>query len=67
MSTSLTVANIAEVHALLMEIYRTLGDRHISTLTVDEVVDIRVRCLNNAIRLQVRVLDTLPPVTIKQE
>ena len=66
MSTSLTVANIAEVHALLMEIYRTLGDRHISTLTVDEVVDIRVRCLNNAIRLQVRVLDTLPPVTIKE-
>jgi hypothetical protein len=65
MASSLTATHIAETHALLMEIYRGLRDRH--ALTVDEVVDFQVRCLNNAIRLKVHCLDTLPAITIKQE
>lgn len=62
---NLTPANVAEAHALLMEVYRGLRDRH--TLTIDEVVDLQVRCLHAAIRLKVYCLDQLPPVTLKQE
>jgi hypothetical protein len=60
---TLTPAHVAEAHALLMEVYRTSTER----LTREQVMDLRTRALNSAIRLKVHCLDQLPTVTLKQE
>ena len=60
---TLTPAHVAEAHALLMEVYRTSTEH----LTREQVMDLRTRALNSAIRLKVHCLDQLPPVTLKED
>jgi hypothetical protein len=67
MNTTLTAAHIAETHDLLMRIYRQLREKPISTWTIDDIVDVRISCLNNAIRLKVHCLDNLPTISIKED